>query len=86
MDKLMKIFLPINIVSILTCTIIYNLTELPYVYAWFPLPLAFLISLILTVPKKYSIIRFFIWLWLATFFFPVIGYFVLVILDGLGIS
>ena len=68
MDKLMKTFVPINIVSILVCAIIYNFTELSDVYAWLPLPLGFLISLILTLDKeKFRILRFFVWVWLLVF-------------------
>ena len=68
MDKLMKTFVPINIVSILICAIIYNFTGLSDVYAWLPLPLGFLISLILTLDKeKFRIVRFFVWAWLLLF-------------------
>ena len=64
----MKTFVPINIVAIFTCAIIYNFTELANVYAWLPLPLGFLISLILTIDKeKYRIVRFFVWAWLVIF-------------------
>ncbi len=68
MDKLMKTFVPINIASILVCSIIYNFTELSNVYAWLPLPLGFLISLILTLDKeKFQIVRLFVWAWLLVF-------------------
>ena len=64
----MKTFVPINIVSILICAIIYNFTGLSDVYAWLPLPLGFLISLILTLDKeKFRIVRFFVWAWLLLF-------------------
>ena len=67
MDKLIKIFLPINLGTILLALIIYNFTELPFIYTVYPIPLTFLVSLILIVPNSQSIIRLFIWLWLIAY-------------------
>ena len=67
MDKLIKIFLPINLGIILLALIIYNFTELPFIYTVYPIPLTFLVSLILIVPNSQSIIRLFIWLWLIAY-------------------
>jgi len=67
MDKLIKIFLPINLGTILLALIIYNFTELPFIYTVYPIPLTFLVSLILIVPHSQSIIRLFIWLWLIAY-------------------
>lgn len=67
MDKFIKIFLPINLGTILLALIIYNFTELPYIYTVYPIPLTFLVSLILIVPNSQSIIRLFIWLWLIAY-------------------
>ena len=67
MDKMIKIFLPINLGTILFALIIYNFTELPYIYTFYPIPLAFLVSLILIVPNSQTIIRFFIWAWLFAY-------------------
>ena len=67
MDKLIKIFLPINLGTIILALIIYNFTELPFIYTVYPIPLTFLVSLILIVPNSQSIIRLFIWLWLIAY-------------------
>ena len=67
MDKLIKIFLPINLGTILLALIIYNFTDLPFIYTVYPIPLTFLVSLILIVPNSQSIIRLFIWLWLIAY-------------------
>jgi len=67
MDKFIKIFLPINLGTILLALIIYNFTELPFIYTVYPIPLTFLVSLILIVPNSQSIIRLFIWLWLIAY-------------------
>jgi len=73
MNKITKIFLPINFGVIVLALFIYNFTELPYAYVFYPIPLAFLISLILVVPKSQVIIRLFIWAWLFTYFaFPMV--------------
>jgi hypothetical protein len=72
MRKITIIFLPINLGTIVLALFAYNFTELPYVYTFYPIPLAFLISLILVVPKTQKIIRFFIWGWLVLYFiFPI---------------
>ena len=67
MDKFIKIFLPFNLGTILLALIIYNFTELPFIYTVYPIPLTFLVSLILIVPNSQSIIRLFIWLWLIAY-------------------
>ena len=67
MDKIIKIFLPINLGTILLALIIYNFTDLPFIYTVYPIPLTFLDSLILIVPNSQSIIRLFIWLWLIAY-------------------
>ena len=67
MDKLIKIFLPINLGTILLALIIYNFTDLPFIYTVYPIPLTFLVSLILIIPNSQSIIRLFVWLWLIAY-------------------
>ena len=67
MDKLIKIFLPINLGTILLALMVYNFTELPFIYTVYPIPLTFLVSLILIVPSSQSIIRLFIWIWLIAY-------------------
>lgn len=67
MDKLIKIFLPINLGTILLSLMVYNFTELPFIYTVYPIPLTFLVSLILIVPSSQSIIRLFIWIWLIAY-------------------
>ena len=67
MDKLIKIFLPINLGTILLALMVYNFTQLPFIYTVYPIPLTFLVSLILIVPSSQSIIRLFIWIWLIAY-------------------
>ena len=67
MDKLIKIFLPINLGTILLALIIYNFTELPFIYTVYPIPLTFLVSLILIVPGDQAITRLFVWVWLIAY-------------------
>ena len=70
MNKLMKIFLPINLVFVIFSVSIYFFAEGFEFYAFLPLATGFLLSLILIVPKEYKIIRFFVWLWLALLWIP----------------
>tara|TARA_B100001996_G_C18640943_1_gene585605 strand:+ start:492 stop:731 length:240 start_codon:yes stop_codon:yes gene_type:complete len=66
-------FLSINCVVIVAALLVYNFTKLPFFYSIYPVPLAFLASLVLTVPRSQRIIRFFIWSWLILYFgYPVI--------------
>ena len=67
MDKLLKILLPINIGTILIALLIYNFTKLPFIYSVYPIPLTFLVSLILVLPSNQAIIRLFVWVWLIAY-------------------
>ena len=53
--------------TILLALIIYNFTELPFIYTVYPIPLTFLVSLILVLPSSQAIIRLFVWLWLIAY-------------------
>ena len=67
MDKIIKVFLPINLGTIILALVIYNFSELPFIYTVYPIPLTFLVSLILILPSSQSIIRLFIWIWLIAY-------------------
>ena len=68
MNKNIIKFFSINLVTIIAALSIYNFTEFSFFYSVYPVPLVFLISLVLTVPKSQKIIRLFIWFWLILYF------------------
>ena len=67
MNKIIKIFLPINLATIVLALLIYNFTQLPFIYTVYPIPLTFLVSLILVLPNDQAIIRLFVWIWLIAY-------------------